>query len=288
MISVGKVFLVATLVTSCAMPEKTTQIDWVSEYREEIESYCNSPIRDSSVYSRNGFGFVCIIGPINDDLTTEIIESTARFRNNDEIVVYVDTVGGNESAIELAYTLSRYDYKLIAKNNCISACANYILAGARRAFVANNTKVGWHGGIPRSKSEYLETSRISLGGNLDSSIGNEDAIHEGWKSLEKLVRIQEKVFEINSVDPAITYESFDHVYRCTYDNSEAFRTVVENDNGVQSAYWSPSFTLLRDRYGFDMITFENPGEFQRTKLNVVTNSGREYSYDVPLGCVNTI
>lgn len=143
----------------------------------------------AEIYTKNNILFYT--GAITPNLVLKALRDA---RNNKEKIttLVINSPGGDmESGMEFGYFVHENQLEVIIEQQCLSACANYILTAASKVDVRLGAIIGWHGGSYQA---------LELWEGLGSNSHIKD--FKGW--LEFVRPREDEFFKVIGVDRNIT------------------------------------------------------------------------------------
>lgn len=113
---------------------------------------------------------LCFFGGTNDTNSTAFVEAVSMIDPETPLVVVVRSGGGEiNAAMAMAEVLVPRHATVIAQNQCLSSCANYLFLAGDRRVVAQGALLGFHGGIFEQPEAYWDAMRADLTARLDAA-----------------------------------------------------------------------------------------------------------------------
>ncbi len=189
----------------------------------------------------------CFDGAIDDRSARAFVASLRSAPSGSRPTLVVRSTGGEVGAAMLmADEVARTDATVVARNVCLSSCANYVMGAARIRIVPADTLLGFHGGVIALTQEDMrrraESEHIQL--------TEEEAAVASARTITD-ARVQTRFVERNGISPDFFawMERFNHL-------PESARTAVCGE-GTQPQFLVVAPRVLASK-GYRLARYSGP------------------------------
>jgi hypothetical protein len=176
--------------------------DYVDGAKEgkAASQYCSNynvsdPATDTVIHLGNDKRVMCFDGVIRLGLD----EGAFRQLTPGGIFVIRSWGGYAEPAITMSNILLEKGAKVVIRDYCLSACANYVFVASGETYVQNNALIAWHGGPPKVRCLDVEVGLLT-------TFGERRAQLEAWDQACNLTDVMSDFFAKRGLDDRFLYE----------------------------------------------------------------------------------
>lgn len=252
----------------------------------DLRDACDEAANNVASVRVDGVRGLCLSGEINLVMAAQV----KQVWSPDFDILIVDLLGGDVmSTLEIVEYFGIGKYDIIVSGNCISSCANWLFPAADEKYILRGAILGWHGGIYRTKEEYIQIIR-SLGrvpSNWPSSPDERRAVEDGWKKWRRAAQLQARIFDKRGQSNEMIYALNDAAV-CAADDIKLRLTVAEMrslNDATRGAYWRPSRYLLETRFSMENLYFEDRSEFEKSIITYTDKERIDYTFFVDEACL---